>query len=130
MSTGTAELHQAIAAADQNFVRTFGRGDAAGMAALYTADGQLLPSNSDFVSGQQGIQAFWQGVMDMGIKEAQLETVELEGHGDTAIEVGRYELGDGAGNVLDRGKYLVIWKNESGTWKLHRDIWNTSVAAA
>lgn len=120
------ELNQAIAAANQNFMSSFGRGDSAGIAALYTADGQLLPSNMDVVTGLDGIQAFWQGAIEMGIKEASLKTAELEDHGDTAIEVGRYELGDGAGNVLDHGKYLVVWKRQEDGWKLHRDIWNTS----
>lgn len=34
------------------------------------------------------------------------------------------------GNVADRGKYLVIWNRDGATWKLHRDIWNTSMPAA
>jgi hypothetical protein len=34
------------------------------------------------------------------------------------------------GKVLDKGKYIVIWKKEDGTWKLHRDIWTTSVPPA
>ena len=108
---------------------TYARGDAEGMGKLYTTGGQLLPTNSDFVTGNEAIQAFWQAVMDMGIKTAELETVELEGHGDTAIEVGRYALGGDGGQVLDKGKYIVIWKQEGGQWKLHRDIWNTSMPA-
>jgi ketosteroid isomerase-like protein len=34
------------------------------------------------------------------------------------------------GKVVDRGKYIVIWKREQGQWKLHRDIWNTSMPPA
>jgi len=64
-----------------------------------------------------------------GIKSARLETVEAEGHGDTAIEIGKYTLSWEAGNVMDRGKYVVIWKQEGGQWKLHRDIWNSSLSA-
>ena len=85
-------LNDEIKSANRNFMETFGRADAEGMGKLYTSDGQLLPSNSDFITGTEGIQTFWQAVMDMGIKTAKLETVELEGHGDTAIEVGQYTL--------------------------------------
>jgi ketosteroid isomerase-like protein len=46
-----------------------------------------LPPNSDFVTGRPAIQAVWQSVMDVGIKDVKLQTVELEGHGETAIEV-------------------------------------------
>jgi len=126
--TKSEKIHDAIAAANDEFMAVFGRGDAAGLAALYTADGQLLPPNMDAMVGQAAIQAFWQGAMDMGIQSAQLEIVEVEGHGDTAIEVSKYTLGAG-GQVLDRGKYIVIWKREGGQWKLHRDIFNSSMPA-
>jgi hypothetical protein len=36
--------------------------------------------------------------MDMGIKAAELETVKLEGRGDTAIEIGEYTL-SGEANI-------------------------------
>lgn len=121
-----SELRTAIDQANGNLAGALGRGDAAGMAACYTTEGELLPPGSDRVAGHDGIEAFWSAVMDMGIASARLETVELEDRGDTAIEVGRYALGTADGEVADEGKYLVVWKNENGGWKLHRDIWNTS----
>jgi len=129
MAIANEELKNAISAANQNFMESFGRADAEGMGRLYTSDGQLLPTNSDFLTGTVPIQEFWQAVMNMGIKTAKLETVELEEQGDTAIEVGRYTLGGDGGQVLDKGKYVVIWKQKGGQWKLHRDIWNTSMPA-
>ena len=120
------EVRDAIAAANEKFMAAFGQGDAAGLAALYTEKGQVLPPNGDFVTGKEAIQGFWQALMDMGIKEAKLEIVEVEGHGDTAIEVSKYTLKGEAGQVLDKGKYIVIWKQEQGQWKLHPDIFNSS----
>ena len=67
--------------------------------------------------------------MDMGVKEARLRIVELEGHGDTAIEISTFTLLGEGRQVLDRGKYMVIWKREDGQWKLHRDIFNSSMPA-
>ena len=121
-----SELSAAIASANQSLIETFGRADAAGAAQLYTADGQLLPSGSDVVTGHVAIEGFWGGVMGMGFTSVSLETVELEDHGETAIEAGRYTLGTADGEAADEGKYLVIWKKQDGTWKLHRDIWTTS----
>jgi ketosteroid isomerase-like protein len=108
----------------------FRHGDAAGLAALYTEHGQLLPTQSEVIEGKLGIQSFWQGVMDMGITAAHLETLEAEDHGDTAHEVGQYTLEGAGGHVRDRGKYVVIWKHAGGQWKLHRDIWNSSMPPA
>lgn len=28
------------------------------------------------------------------------------------------------------GKYIVVWKDDGGTWKLHLDIWNTNTPLA
>jgi uncharacterized protein (TIGR02246 family) len=121
------DVRAAVAAANENFMAAFKKGDAAGMAALYTVNGQVLPPNGDFVTGKAAIQAFWRAIMDMGIKEAKLEIVEVEGHGDTAIEVSKYTLQGDEGQVLDTGKYIVIWKQQDGDWKLHRDIFNSSM---
>ncbi len=127
-STST-EFRDAIVAGDEKWMAAFNRGDAAGLAALYTENGQLLPAHSDFVTGKQAIQAFWQGAMDMGMKSANLEALEIEDHGDTAIEVGKYTLRGEGGQVFDMGKYVVILKQEDGQWKVHRDIWTSSMPA-
>ena len=96
-------------------------------ARLYTDGGQLLPSKRDFVTGRVDIRAFWQNAFDRGFKTAVRETVELDAQDDTAIEVGRYTLFAALDAVADIGKYIVIWKRDDGIWKLHRDVWNTSI---
>jgi uncharacterized protein (TIGR02246 family) len=126
----TDDVRTQIGSANKEFMNAFKRGDAAAMAKLYTPEAQLLPANSDFVRGTAAIRAFWQGVIDLGLKDASLETIEAEAHGHTAIEVGRYRLLGAGGAVADSGKYVVVWKNDRGTWKLHRDIWTTSQPAA
>ncbi|NVK42573.1 MAG: SgcJ/EcaC family oxidoreductase [Oceanospirillaceae bacterium] len=128
--TDSNNIHDAIVSADETFMATFNRGDAAGLAALYTENGQFLPPNSDFVKGRQAIQATFQAIMDSGVKAIRLEALEVEGYGDTASEVGTYALENESGEVMDRGKFLVIWKQESGQWKLHRDMINSSMQAS
>ena len=120
-------VYNAINAANEKFMSAFNQGDAVGMAALYTEDGQILPPNGDFVSGREAIHKFWKSLMDMGIKKAKLEIVEVEGHGDTAIEVSKYTLYGADNQALDNGKYIVIWKKVDEQWKLHRDIFNSSM---
>ena len=122
--------HDAIVDANKDFVSAFGKGDAAGVAALYTENGQILPANVGVITGREGIGGFWQAVMNMGIKSARLETVEVEEFGETAWEIGKYTLCGAKEQVLDSGKYLVIWKNDAGHWRLHRDIWTTSMPAS
>jgi uncharacterized protein (TIGR02246 family) len=125
----SSHIRSQIESANAQFVSAFKRGDVTALANLYTSGAQLLPANSDFVRGTAAIRTFWQSVIDMGLKGASLETIEVEGHGDTAIEVGRYRLFAGGDALADQGKYVVVWKNDNGTWKLHRDIWTTSQPA-
>ena len=123
------EIRSQIERANEKFMETYNRGDAEGMAALYTQDGMVLPPNGDFVEGRQQIQAFWQAIMDMGIKSIKLQIREVEQHENTAYEVSRATLSDENGQTLDQAKYIVIWKQENGQWKLHRDIFNSSLKA-
>ncbi len=121
-------IHNAIAAANQQFMDAFKRADAAALASLYTEDAKLLPPGFAMMTGRESIQAFWQGVMDMGIKEAKLEIMEVQSQGSLACEISRFTLTGqqpGGESILLTGKYVVVWKNVDDTWKLHADIWNT-----
>jgi uncharacterized protein (TIGR02246 family) len=120
----------AIEAANKQFVAAFAKGDAAALAAMYTPGAMALPPNGEIAKGREAIQKIWRGAIDGGIKAVTLTTSEVESHGDTAHEVGNYEMKVDGGKVVDRGKYIVIWKREQGQWKLHRDIWNTNMPAA
>lgn len=127
----TVDVRAEIAAASEGFVAAFNAGDGAGVAANYTVDAVLYPPNGEPVSGgAAALTEFWQSVIDLGIERAILETVEAEGMGDTAVEVGRFTLLDAAGGTIDRGSYMVIWKRTEAGWKLHRDIWNSDLAPA
>src|SRR5262245_66668172 len=123
-----SDVRAQIESANAQLGNAIARGDAAALASLYTSDAQHLPANSDFVRGTTAIRAFWQSMIDAGVSGAALETIDVDDHGDTAIEMGRYRVR--AGDVVaDQGKYLVVWKNDKGAWKLHWDIWNTSQPA-
>jgi uncharacterized protein (TIGR02246 family) len=126
---GQGDVKAAILKANQQFMVAFGQRDAAAVAELYARGAQLLPPHSDFVTGAEAIRQFWQGAMDMGIRQAKLETVEVESTDNTAVEVGRVTLFVEGGKQADAGKYLVVWKKEGGSWKLYRDIWYTSQPA-
>jgi len=41
------------------------------------------------------------------------------------LEEGSYDFPDGKGGSFDKGKFIAIWKQEDGRWKLFREIWNS-----
>ena len=126
-----ATVRKAIEEGGAKWAEAFNRGDAAGVAALYTEDATVLPPNSEIIQGRQGIQDFWSGGIQMGLKDVSFTIVNVGGSGDTAYEIGKYSLKiqpAGQEGMTDSGKYVVVWKRQAdGTWKLHADIWNSSM---
>ncbi|MDH3688095.1 MAG: SgcJ/EcaC family oxidoreductase [Gammaproteobacteria bacterium] len=119
-----SDVRATIVASIEQWTTAFNEADAAGVAAMYTQEGQLLPPGGPTVTGREAIQAFWQGVMDSGIAKAELEATEIEGSGALVYEVGVYRLFGTDGQLAGEGKYIVVWKQSDGQWRLHRDIWN------
>lgn len=127
MVTKTKTVREAVTEMNKRLMDSFSEGDAARVALLYTTDGQLLPTGTHPVEGPEKVQAYWQQVMDAGIKEVQLKTRELEECGEVAVEIGTYRLKGPDGEEMDEGKYMVMWKQEDEQWKIHRYIWNSSL---
>jgi ketosteroid isomerase-like protein len=125
-----SDAKAAIEAGNKRFVAAAAKGDAAGIAAVYTVDAIAFPPNEPVVKGRAAIQKMWKGVLDAGITNVQLATTLVEASGDLAYEDGTYVMKDKAGKVADRGKYSVTWKRVNGMWLLHRDIWNTDLPAS
>jgi uncharacterized protein (TIGR02246 family) len=123
------DLRKAIEAQNKRFGAAVEKGDVAALGALYTDDAQALPPNSDVVKGRAAIQDMWKGVLASGVGGASLETTDVETEGNLAYETGRYQMRSKDGKVLDRGKYVVVWKRSGNDWRIHRDIWNTSMPA-
>ena len=126
----TTSPRAAIDAANAKFSADFAKGDANAVASHYTATAWAFPPNGEIAKGREAITKVWKGAMDAGVKQVKLTTVEVEAHGDVAHEVGTYVLMGEGGKQLDSGKYVVVWKKDGGQWKLHRDIWNTSMPPA
>ena len=119
------EIRAAIEAANGKWMQAAAAKDAAGVAAMYTKDGWVLPPNASPRKGLIAIEKFWQGEL-AGVSEVILQVVQLEAvNQDTAWEVGKFQVKGTGGAVLDDGSYMVIWKKVGEAWKLHRDIWNS-----
>src|SRR4030043_713390 len=125
-------VRRAIEDGNAKFGEAVRKGDGAAIAALYTEDATLLPPDSDMLKGRAGIESFWKGGLQMGIKEAVLTTVDVSGAGDLAYEIGRFALKvqpEGKEVIEQKGKYVVAWKKAPDeVWKLHVDIWNSGPA--
>jgi len=126
-----AQVRQTIEEGNLKFGEAIRQGDAAAIAAAYTEDATLLPPNSDMIQGMAGIMEFWNAAIQMGVTDAALTTVDVMGADGLAYEIGKYAMTiqpEGQEPVEDMGKYVVVWKLQAdGSWKLHVDIWNSSM---
>ena len=121
-----AQERQAIAEANINFGEVFSSGNASALADLYTEDAWLLSQTGDMFKGREGIETFWAGAFQMGMKEVVLTTVDVMRMDDMVGEFGKADLTikpEGQDEIKAHGKYLVIWKKSAdGIWKLYADI--------
>ena len=80
--------------------------------------------------GIRNMNAFWGGMINSGISAITLKTVEVWGNDDLITEEGLLEIiTKDKVVVVDKGKYIVLWKKEDGKWKMHRDISNSNLPA-
>jgi ketosteroid isomerase-like protein len=103
------------------------KGDSAALVNLYATTAHMFPTNMPPIETYDGIKRFFGEFAKAGVKEFKLESVDVYGNGDNVIEEGKYTQGDGKGKIVDQGKYIVIWKQENGKWKLYRDIFNSNM---
>ena len=124
-----APVKAAIEASNKTYGDAFVKGDSALMIAKYTKDGCIMPAGAPKLCGAEGIGGFFSIAKNqMGIKNVKLTTEEVLGSGDVVVETGTYDLIGAGDKSIDNGKYVVAWKQEGGQWKMHRDIFTSSVA--
>ena len=93
---------------------------------IYTSDATVMPPGAPMITGRENVRAFWKATIEaLNPTAGKLETLSLEVAGERAIETGRATI-ESAAATLDV-KYVVVWKREDGSWKLHIDIWNSNV---
>ncbi|MGH8194514.1 MAG: YybH family protein [Woeseiaceae bacterium] len=114
-----------LAAMQDVWQSAFEAGDSAAIAAIYSADGAVLPPNGETVTGRAAIDAFWNEFLASGIN-GEIKDTEVYAQGDLGYKVGTYTMTDATGAAIDDGKYVEIWRRVDDQWQLHRDIFNSN----
>jgi uncharacterized protein (TIGR02246 family) len=130
VSFETAPVDQSGATFTANgsrWMQAFNTHDAEGLAALYTRDAVFLPPNQPAVFGRDAIRATNQEFFATGDFKIDIEALETVIDGELAYVAGRYRLWTDDGSLVDRGKYIEIWRAVDGQWLIHRDIYNSSL---
>lgn len=119
-SPNEASLRHIIDSIDRQFSRDFYNGDSISLASYYTHDAQF-----GCAKGTE-ILASWNKSIQRAIKNNTrtliFSTTSLTLTGEFLVEVGSFQNKDESGTTRGSGQYLLVWKQENGTWKIHRDI--------
>jgi ketosteroid isomerase-like protein len=108
------------------FMEEAKKGDSNALAAHYGSDAWLMFDKMEPMQGGDIVKG-WGGAIRSGMKELKLTTQDLIGNADLLAETGMFEVYGDGNKLLDKGKYVVIWKPENGGWKIYRDIGNSNM---
>jgi ketosteroid isomerase-like protein len=110
------------------FEEAFYKAEADTIARMYTEDAELLVPETPIVRGREAIRQVWASIVGSGGNTVRVDVLEVQESGDWAYDIGTFKVSAPDGNVLNAGKYIVIWKRQSaGERKSHRDIFNWDV---
>jgi ketosteroid isomerase-like protein len=119
---------------NRDFAKALIAKDAAAAARVYDVNASLLPPNESIITGRSNIQAYWQGLIDAGLVDAQVKTIDASSDGDLGYEIGTFmlkiQLEDGT-IIIDKGKYTeILQRNEDGYWISLYGMWSANEPAA
>ncbi len=136
VSSNPASAHGVSAQINElsaKWVAAFAQRDFAMIEALYTSDGLLLPSNSPPIEGPKAIVDVWKSWAELPNVSMTFgaDRIVASSSGDMAYDYGWYTFAFDTdnGRVMDKGKYIVVWKKIGGVWKVASDIFNSNLPA-
>ena len=127
ISQSTTEEKDKITSASKNFSKAYIAQDFDAMANIYTHDAKLIPLGIPIVEGREAIKARWERGKETKILSHSMDASEINVIGDYAYDYGYYQGTSQKGKEPIskwKGKYVVVWKKEAGSWKMYIDIWN------
>lgn len=121
-------VRQEIATSNQQWGQALVQGDSAALVGLYHTEARIYPPNMAMMGSRNDVGRMATSMKGTGLQNATITTTDVISGGDLVIETGTYEMRD-ATKVVDRGKYMVVWKQDNGRWRIYRDIWNSDMPA-
>ena len=113
-----------IALRQRAYAAALARGDLDALAGFYTADAQVASTFAPVAYGRRSVRGVLQQIVDAGITRIDLEPREQYAIGELVCQTGSVRLRHGSGAPASAGRFMTLWRNEDGTWRIHRD-WAT-----
>ena len=105
---------------DKQFAQHFYNGDSISLYNMYAKGASLGSKRGNEILLSWGQQI--RNSIKNDTRTIIYTTTSLSTDSEFLVELGIYEFRDSKGNSKYKGKYLVVWKQEDGNWKLYRDL--------
>ena len=100
-------------------------GDLATIDSMFAPNAKSFPPGANAVSGLPALHAFTVEYLKAGVTEFREQTTDFYGNAEYVVDAGTYVVTYGPAHVTERGKYLNVWTQVNGTWKIKANMWNT-----
>jgi ketosteroid isomerase-like protein len=118
---------QAIRQATSTLETAFNAKDVDRILSLYTDNSVFMPPNKPLLRGRAALKGFYEGLLTGGSTDLKLTPEDVAGHGPLAYESGSYSMMNGP--THDRGKFLFVFRNMGGNWKIEYTSWSSDLPA-
>jgi ketosteroid isomerase-like protein len=124
----------AVKAADTQWSKAAEARNILGVMSFYADGASILPPNAEMVSRTPDMRKVWTDMLTPATTLTWTPgNVEVAASGEIAYDEGFYLMTTKVAKgkpVLDRGKYLTVWKKQAdGSWKAIADMWSSDLPA-
>ena len=122
-AAGRQDVGKAVEAFITKYLDAYNKKDAAGVAALYTEGGLLVPPGP-ITTGKQNIEKAWQAVFDTGRTGLRYDIQQVQAEGNIVWSVGQFTVmaPDESGVLQERqGNFANIyqWEGDGLKFRVH-----------
>jgi ketosteroid isomerase-like protein len=121
---GTGDA-QAVREATTALEAAFNSNELDKIVTLYADNSVFMPPNKPLLRGRGPLKSFYDGLHQGGWKDLKLTPEDVAGHGPLAYESGSYSMMNG--QTSDRGKFLIVFRNLGGSWKIEYTSWSSDL---
>ena len=114
-----ATLEKEIELRLREYERHLQNEDSIALGNMYMMDAEVIPSTV----GRENITKVFGKLIRNNITGSSFKTMHLWGNDQLLVEEGIGSWSHKNGEIVNTGRYLLIWQKDDGEWKILRDTW-------
>jgi ketosteroid isomerase-like protein len=123
-----AEAKETIKKSNEIYFDSFVKNDSSIFIDRYAEDASIMLPNAPQIYGKEGAAKFFRKAYnEYGLRGGKFITTAVYGDGQEFVtEEGLWQSFNSKGELMDDGKFLVLWKKTPKGWKMFRDSFSSN----